>query len=71
MSRILSIQFSKQMWTKREIRYWLADHNFYPDKPILTYPNYYRVRLINPRDCTYIRNKKLPQHGIIFTFCFP
>lgn len=70
MSVIQSIQFSRNIWSKKDVVQWLLDHNLYPIKAIQTYPHYYRTRLFDPREFKRLRNKKLPEHGLILTFGF-
>lgn len=70
MSEIQSIQFDKSEWTPKEINMWLLDHDLYPIKKMRKGPNYYRVRIRDPNLFNKLRNKKISDKGIIFTFGF-
>ena len=69
-SIIQSIQFDRELWTPRTINIWLMKHDIQPMKKLQRYPNYYRIRLADPKLFKRFRNDKISDKGIILTIGF-
>ena len=70
MSRIQSILFDRDEWTKYGIEIWLSHHNMYPIKPIHTTQHFYRARLHDPSEFRRFVTKVVPHEGIEFIIGF-